>query len=231
MMWRQEAIRIGLILLGLAIIVAGFTVFFIREIDHRAEAERRLEELATTDALTGLTNRRKFDIAIDREWRRAVRLATPIALMIIDADHFKVFNDGYGHQAGDQVLVGIALCIGDSVQRAGDCAARFGGEEFAVLLPGLTPPATRDARGDDPSEGRGLVGRAGRRHRQHRRRQHDAGYPAGLVGAVRGRRQGAVRGQGFRPQSLRRHRQPRRPDAGGVKFRGGELTGKLTARW
>ncbi|MBI5130366.1 MAG: diguanylate cyclase [Rhodopseudomonas palustris] len=143
MMWRQEAIRIGLILLGLAIIVAGFTVFFIREIDRRAAAERRLEELATTDALTGLTNRRKFDIAIDREWRRASRLAAPIALMIIDADHFKAFNDGYGHQAGDQVLVGIALCIGDSVQRAGDCAARFGGEEFAVLLPGLKAAAAQ----------------------------------------------------------------------------------------
>lgn len=142
-MWRAEAIRIGLILLGLAVIVAGFTVFFIREIDRRAEAERRLEELATTDALTGLTNRRKFDIAIDREWRRAARSNAPIALMIIDADHFKAFNDSYGHQAGDQVLVGIALCIGDTVQRAGDCAARFGGEEFAVLLPGLNATAAQ----------------------------------------------------------------------------------------
>lgn len=140
-MWREEAIRIGAILLGLAIIVAGFTVFFIREIDRRAAAERRLEELATTDALTGLTNRRKFDVTIDREWRRALRSQTPIALMIIDADHFKAFNDSYGHQAGDQVLVGIALCIGDSVQRAGDCAARFGGEEFAVLLPGMNATA------------------------------------------------------------------------------------------
>ncbi|MGP9814624.1 sensor domain-containing diguanylate cyclase [Rhodopseudomonas sp. NSM] len=143
LMWRVEAIRIGAILLGLAVIVAGFTVFFIREIDRRAEAERRLEELATTDALTGLTNRRKFDIAIDREWRRAARANAPIALMIIDADHFKAFNDSFGHQAGDQVLVGIALCIGDTVQRAGDCAARFGGEEFAVLLPGLNATAAQ----------------------------------------------------------------------------------------
>ncbi|ABE38106.1 diguanylate cyclase [Rhodopseudomonas palustris BisB5] len=142
-MWRHEAIRISLILLGLAIIVAGFTVFFIREIDRRAEAERRLEELATTDSLTGLINRRKFDTLIEREWRRALRMNTPIALLIIDADHFKAFNDGYGHQAGDQVLVGIALCIGDSVQRAGDCAARFGGEEFAVLLPGGSATAAQ----------------------------------------------------------------------------------------
>ncbi|KPF92536.1 diguanylate cyclase [Rhodopseudomonas sp. AAP120] len=136
-MWRHEALRIGAILLGLAIIVAGFTVFFIREIDRRAEAERQLEELATTDPLTGLTNRRKFDLVMDREWRRAVRSGTPIALLIIDADHFKSFNDSFGHPAGDQVLVGIALCIADSANRAGDCAARLGGEEFAVLLSGL----------------------------------------------------------------------------------------------
>jgi diguanylate cyclase (GGDEF)-like protein len=136
-MWRHEAVRIGAILLALAIFVAAVTVVFIREIERRAEAERRLEELATTDPLTGLTNRRKFDAAIDGEWRRGTRHNTPVALLMIDADHFKNFNDGFGHQAGDQMLVGIAVCIADSVRRAGDCAARFGGEEFAVLLPGL----------------------------------------------------------------------------------------------
>lgn len=143
-MWRQEALRIGAILLVLAVIVAGFTVFFIRESDRRAAAERRLEELATTDGLTGLTNRRKFDLVMDREWRRAVRSEMPIALLIVDADHFKSFNDSFGHQAGDQVLVGIALCIADSATRAADCAARFGGEEFAVLLPGMNATQSQE---------------------------------------------------------------------------------------
>ena len=114
------------------------TLFLAREIDRRARAEDKLEELATTDALTGLRNRRKFDAEIDAEWRRATRQKMPLALLMIDADHFKSYNDTYGHQAGDQMLVGIAICISDSVRRAGDCAARYGGEEFAVLLPGLS---------------------------------------------------------------------------------------------
>ena len=73
---------------------------------------------------------------MDDEWRRAMRQRTALSLLMIDADHFKAYNDTFGHQAGDQVLVGIAICISDSVKRAGDCAARYGGEEFAVLLPG-----------------------------------------------------------------------------------------------
>ena len=137
-LWQREVIRIGAIMLALILFVLGTTFFLGREIGRRARAEERLEELATTDALTGLKNRRKFDTEIDTEWRRAARGRTPVALLMIDADHFKSYNDTYGHQAGDQVLVGIAICISDSVRRAGDCAARFGGEEFAVLLPGIS---------------------------------------------------------------------------------------------
>jgi diguanylate cyclase (GGDEF)-like protein len=138
-LWRTEATRIGAILMALISFVLGVTLFLAREIGRRAKAEDRLEELATTDSLTGLKNRRKFDATIDLEWRRAARQNTPLALMMIDADHFKAYNDTWGHQAGDQVLVGVAICISDSVRRAGDCAARYGGEEFAVLLPGLSP--------------------------------------------------------------------------------------------
>lgn len=134
-LWQKEAFRIGAVVFALALFVLGSTLVLAREIGRRAEAESKLEEMATTDALTGLKNRRKFDSVIDTEWRRAMRQKTPIALLMIDADHFKAYNDTYGHQAGDQVLVGIAICISDSVSRAGDCAARYGGEEFAVLLP------------------------------------------------------------------------------------------------
>jgi diguanylate cyclase (GGDEF)-like protein len=136
-LWRKEATRIGAIMAALVAFVLAATLILAREIRRRGEAEDKLEELATTDALTGLRNRRKFDAAIESEWRRAVRHRTPLSLLLIDADHFKAYNDTHGHQAGDQVLIGIAICISDSVKRAGDCAARYGGEEFAVLLPDM----------------------------------------------------------------------------------------------
>jgi len=137
-LWRTEAMRIAAIVAALILFVLGVTLFLAREISRRAQAEDKLEELASTDALTGLTNRRKFDASIDAEWRRATRQKTPVALLMIDADHFKVYNDTFGHQAGDEVLIGIAICISDSVRRVGDCAARYGGEEFAVLLPAFS---------------------------------------------------------------------------------------------
>jgi diguanylate cyclase (GGDEF)-like protein len=140
-LWRTEATRIGAIMVGLILFMLAVTLFLAREIGRRAAAEDKLEELATTDALTGLKNRRKFDTEIEAEWRRAARQQMPLALLMIDADHFKSYNDTFGHQAGDEALIGIAICISDSVRRAGDCAARYGGEEFAVLLPGLSSEA------------------------------------------------------------------------------------------
>jgi hypothetical protein len=157
-LWQREVIRIGAIMMALIVFVVGTALFLAREIGRRAEAEEKLEELATTDALTGLKNRRKFDTEIDAEWRRAVRNQTPVAVLMIDADHFKAYNDTFGHQAGDQVLVGIAICISDTVRRAGDCPARYGGEEFAVLLPALGGGSVHGSR-NHPDQGRAMGGR------------------------------------------------------------------------
>lgn len=139
--WRRQALRVGGIMLALIAFVAGATMILAREIKRRGRAEDKLAELSITDALTGLRNRRKFDQVIAQEWLRAQRRQEPLALLMIDADHFKTYNDMFGHQAGDQVLVRIATSISGAVQRAGDCAARYGGEEFAVLLPGLSTDA------------------------------------------------------------------------------------------
>ncbi len=104
---------------------------FEREI---LEAYARMEQLAISDALTGLANRRHFDTVFDQEWRRALRDGKPLAVMMIDVDCFKLFNDAYGHPAGDECLRQIGNSIRMTVERAGDFAARYGGEEFVVLM-------------------------------------------------------------------------------------------------
>ena len=99
------------------------------------QANERLSALATTDALTGLPNRRQFDDVLLVEWRRARRAAHPLSLLMIDVDNFKQVNDLRGHAAGDDCLRLIARTIKTHVRRAGDLAARFGGEEFIAILP------------------------------------------------------------------------------------------------
>jgi len=132
--WWNQTLIIGGLILILSIFAIGATLFLSREISRRAAAEKRLSQLATTDALTGIDNRRRFDERILDEWRRGWQ-KLPLSLLMIDADHFKTLNDVFGHQAGDQVLTQIAACIVESAKRPSDCAARYGGEEFALLLP------------------------------------------------------------------------------------------------
>lgn len=103
--------------------------------DELAEANRRLQTLAGQDSLTGLANRRAFDEALAREYRRAKREKKALGLIMIDVDRFKAFNDSYGHPAGDECLRQVGRAIADAICRPGDLAARYGGEEFAVLLP------------------------------------------------------------------------------------------------
>jgi len=96
---------------------------------------RTIENLSMIDQLTGLPNRRSFDARINEEWKRAIRETTPISILVIDIDKFKVYNDTYGHQQGDAVLRTVAKVFSQSLKRASDFAARWGGEEFIVLLP------------------------------------------------------------------------------------------------
>ena len=108
--------------------------------EQRLEAaNRRLATLALEDSVTGLANRRCFDDALSREYRRGMRSASPMSLLMIDVDRFKSFNDQHGHQAGDACLRNIASIVNSHAQRPGDMAARYGGEEFVMLLPGTGP--------------------------------------------------------------------------------------------
>lgn len=103
-----------------------------------SEANRKLQQLSEIDELTGIANRRKFDLELDMEWRRAIREKQPLALLMLDIDHFKGYNDQYGHQEGDKCLRAVAEVLHTLMQRAGDLVARYGGEEFVAILPGAT---------------------------------------------------------------------------------------------
>ncbi|KAA5606205.1 diguanylate cyclase [Roseospira marina] len=94
-----------------------------------------LETLAGTDALTGVPNRRSFDEVAEREWRRMARERSPLSLVMVDIDHFKGLNDTFGHPFGDHVLRRVAAAVREQLRRPGDYLARFGGEEFVLVLP------------------------------------------------------------------------------------------------
>jgi diguanylate cyclase (GGDEF)-like protein len=123
--------------------VALFTTFPVAALLEERKAlelslqtrELRYREMAHADALTGLANRRAFDETLDMEWQRAIRGRQPLAILLIDVDLFKSYNDIHGHIGGDQCLRSIANVIANTLQRSSDTASRFGGEEFAIILP------------------------------------------------------------------------------------------------
>ena len=148
----------------------------VRDITERRAAEaqvdalnRELAQQASTDGLTGLANRRRFDEALDQEWRRAVRDETPLSLLMIDVDRFKLYNDRHGHQRGDECLRAVAAAMAQVARRPADLTARYGGEEFVVLLPGV------DAAGAAALADRVLAAVRAKRI------EHEANAPAGVV--------------------------------------------------
>ena len=114
----------------------GDTVLIIRDISEQKRLEDQLASLALTDGLTGLANRRAFDEALNAEWRRTLREGTQMSLLLLDIDHFKGFNDRYGHQVGDDCLRAVATAVRGIARRPGDLTARYGGEELVIILPG-----------------------------------------------------------------------------------------------
>jgi diguanylate cyclase (GGDEF)-like protein/PAS domain S-box-containing protein len=109
----------------------------IRDVTEEKRLEEELRRLSTTDALTGLYNRRHMDYTLTSEFSRATRMHTPFAVMMCDIDHFKKFNDTFGHEQGDRVLQAVAKAFRDGLRKY-DTACRYGGEEFIAILPNTT---------------------------------------------------------------------------------------------
>ncbi len=137
---RRSALVLLLALL-VALALIGLLIFqpLVRRIRQEArlleEANAQLKRLSFLDALTSIPNRRAFEERFQLEWRRAQRHSSPISVLMIDIDHFKEYNDHYGHQRGDECLAQLAQRLRNSVSRPGDFVARYGGEEFAIILP------------------------------------------------------------------------------------------------
>ena len=132
------------LVLGMAGVAANFALFGVRSVSMERnsfqvqqellEANRSIQDQALSDGLTGIANRRNFDLTLEREWKRAQRSKQPLALLMMDIDHFKGLNDEHGHLTGDACLRDIAGLLRAGLGREADFAARYGGEEFAILL-------------------------------------------------------------------------------------------------
>lgn len=138
--WKRRAWAIGSVVGVLDFLIVVMSVMFAKQFRKRLEAEQQLHLLANTDSLTGVGTRRLLDSTLGTESRRASRNKQSLAVLMVDADNFKSFNDHYGHATGDGALRTIAHCIGENIRRPGDFVGRYGGEEFCVLLPNTDLP-------------------------------------------------------------------------------------------
>ena len=140
--WRRDLLKTGLVLVFLIAVLVVFGLIVLNQLRQRMVMERELHhahqamrDMALTDSLTGLGNRRRLDTALIDEIRLAKRQGSSLALVMLDVDYFKRYNDRYGHAAGDDCLSAVGGAILQAVKRPGDLAVRYGGEEFTVLLP------------------------------------------------------------------------------------------------
>jgi len=133
--WRRTAILVSVATGVLCMGILWLTLLLGRELRRRQDAEQGLATLAATDSLTGLANRRRLDQVLRQEWSRAQRNGKPLAVLMVDVDHFKAFNQRHGHAGGDHALREVAKAIEACIRRPADLAARYGGEEFQVVLP------------------------------------------------------------------------------------------------
>jgi diguanylate cyclase len=140
--WQQDLLKNGLVLVFLILVLSGFGLVVLQQLRQRIAMEREIREahqtlrdMALTDSLTGLGNRRRLDNALEDQLRLARRQGCALSLIMLDVDYFKRYNDQYGHAAGDDCLSVVGQTLQQAVKRPGDLAVRYGGEEFTVLLP------------------------------------------------------------------------------------------------
>jgi diguanylate cyclase (GGDEF)-like protein len=133
--WRRRTMVVGSLTLLFGLTFIGLSWALVGMMRQHVATQMELARLAGTDGLTGLLNRRAFDLRVGDAWAQARRDGMPLSALFVDIDFFKLFNDAYGHAVGDDALVAVSDCIEASVRKPGDIAARYGGEEFVVVLP------------------------------------------------------------------------------------------------